>query len=181
MLSIDLGITERESELCALLSVGLDLQVCAARLGIRMSTARNHLKSIFRKDWNAFSVGAHSPPADWCRGVRPIESLIASVGLRRVGQLWPSGLCRNCAVGGDLLWSSIASGEGMRARRTPHDPNELSKDAMHSCTWTRDKLHTVRIWHRPEPRLPEIRPDSQPATTPTQRSAELQPIRLLMP
>jgi DNA-binding CsgD family transcriptional regulator len=56
MLSLDLGITEKESELCALLSVGLDLKVCAARLGIRVNTARNHLKSIFGK------TGTHSQP-----------------------------------------------------------------------------------------------------------------------
>jgi DNA-binding CsgD family transcriptional regulator len=54
MLSAELGITAKEAELCALLSTGLDLQVCAGRLGIRPNTARNHLKSIFGK------TGTHS-------------------------------------------------------------------------------------------------------------------------
>jgi len=43
------GFTRRESALAELLLEGLDLREVAARLGIRMTTARAHLRQIFEK------------------------------------------------------------------------------------------------------------------------------------
>jgi DNA-binding CsgD family transcriptional regulator len=48
-LSMDLGITVREAEVCALVVEGLDLHVISARLGVSPHTIRTQLKSIFRK------------------------------------------------------------------------------------------------------------------------------------
>ena len=53
-LAHELGITSREAELTALLSIGCDLQNVAQRLGISVHTVRTHLKSIFAK------TGIHS-------------------------------------------------------------------------------------------------------------------------
>jgi len=49
MLCADLGLTAKEAELVALLSVATDLEPAALRMGIKVSTARTHLKSIFAK------------------------------------------------------------------------------------------------------------------------------------
>jgi DNA-binding CsgD family transcriptional regulator len=45
----DLGITAREAELAAQLSLGLSLQQVSHRLGVSIHTARVHLKSIYAK------------------------------------------------------------------------------------------------------------------------------------
>lgn len=45
----DLGISEREAEIAALLAMGHDLSVIAQRLNISIHTARSHLRHIFAK------------------------------------------------------------------------------------------------------------------------------------
>ena len=45
----DLGISEREAELAALLVMGLELSDISSRLAISIHTARSHLKHIFEK------------------------------------------------------------------------------------------------------------------------------------
>jgi DNA-binding CsgD family transcriptional regulator len=49
LLRVDLGITRREAEVAALLTMGFDLAAAAAECGISVHTARNQLKSIFAK------------------------------------------------------------------------------------------------------------------------------------
>jgi len=49
IISRDLGISEREAEIAALLAMGHDLSVISRRLGISIHTARSHLKHIFEK------------------------------------------------------------------------------------------------------------------------------------
>jgi DNA-binding CsgD family transcriptional regulator len=49
VIAMDLGITEREAELGALLLCGCSPAQAAIRLGISVHTVRHHLKSIFRK------------------------------------------------------------------------------------------------------------------------------------
>lgn len=49
IISRDLGISERESEIAALLAIGFDLSRISRRLGISVHTARSHLKHIFNK------------------------------------------------------------------------------------------------------------------------------------
>lgn len=44
-----LRLTAREAEIAALIAEGLSLTEIAARLSLRLGTARNHLKSIFDK------------------------------------------------------------------------------------------------------------------------------------
>jgi DNA-binding CsgD family transcriptional regulator len=43
------GLTAREAQVAALLAEGLSLAEIAGRLGLRIGTARNHLKAIFEK------------------------------------------------------------------------------------------------------------------------------------
>lgn len=73
ILARDLGITLREAEFAAYLVAGLGLPQCAMRLGVSVHTARNHLKSIFRKTGartqselvaKVLLGPASSPPAD---------------------------------------------------------------------------------------------------------------------
>jgi DNA-binding CsgD family transcriptional regulator/PAS domain-containing protein len=54
ILAADLGLSEREAQISALLAGGLDIPHIALRLGISVNTTRVHLKSIFGK------VGVHS-------------------------------------------------------------------------------------------------------------------------
>jgi DNA-binding CsgD family transcriptional regulator len=49
LISSDLGISERQGEIAALLVAGYDLSSIAARLKISIHTARTHLKGIFAK------------------------------------------------------------------------------------------------------------------------------------
>jgi DNA-binding CsgD family transcriptional regulator len=49
LIAHDLGISEREAEICALLVAGHDLKGIAARLNISIHTARTHLKTVFGK------------------------------------------------------------------------------------------------------------------------------------
>jgi DNA-binding CsgD family transcriptional regulator len=49
IISRDLGISEREAEIAALLAIGCDLSRISQRLGISVHTARSHLKHIFGK------------------------------------------------------------------------------------------------------------------------------------
>ncbi len=49
LIARDLGVSEREAEVAALLVAGYDLKQVAARLDITIHTARTHLKSIFAK------------------------------------------------------------------------------------------------------------------------------------
>jgi DNA-binding CsgD family transcriptional regulator len=49
IISHDLGISEREAEIAALLAIGYDLSRVSQRLGISVHTARSHLKHIFSK------------------------------------------------------------------------------------------------------------------------------------
>ena len=49
IISCDLGISEREAEIAALLAIGYDLSRVSQRLGISVHTARSHLKHIFSK------------------------------------------------------------------------------------------------------------------------------------
>ncbi|MBI1179158.1 MAG: hypothetical protein GC201_01275 [Alphaproteobacteria bacterium] len=43
------GLSRREAQIAAALAAGLDLEACAARLGIARNTARYHLYNVFRK------------------------------------------------------------------------------------------------------------------------------------
>lgn len=54
LIAADLGISDREAQVAALLATGMDLQRAALRMGISRETARTHLKSIFSK------TGLHS-------------------------------------------------------------------------------------------------------------------------
>ena len=45
----DLGISSREAEIAALLSMGLELSGIATRLSINIYTVRTHMKAIFSK------------------------------------------------------------------------------------------------------------------------------------
>jgi len=49
LIAADLGISEREAELAALLAAGMEIDQVARRLGISLHTARTHLKSIYSK------------------------------------------------------------------------------------------------------------------------------------
>jgi DNA-binding CsgD family transcriptional regulator/PAS domain-containing protein len=49
MLACDLGLSERESEVVALLVVGYDMAFISKRLNISVHTSRSHLKSVFAK------------------------------------------------------------------------------------------------------------------------------------
>jgi DNA-binding CsgD family transcriptional regulator len=49
IIACDLGISEREAEIAALLAIGCDLSRISQRLGISIHTARSHLKHIFNK------------------------------------------------------------------------------------------------------------------------------------
>jgi len=49
IISRDLGISEREAEIAALLAIGCDLSRISQRLGISIHTVRSHLKHIFGK------------------------------------------------------------------------------------------------------------------------------------
>jgi len=49
IISRDLGLSEREAEIAALLAVGCDVSHISRRLGITLHTARSHLKHIFDK------------------------------------------------------------------------------------------------------------------------------------
>lgn len=49
LIAHDLGISEREAEIAALLVAGYDLKAIAARLHISIHTARTHLKTVFGK------------------------------------------------------------------------------------------------------------------------------------
>src|ERR1700719_973062 len=49
LISRDLGISAREAEIAAMLSMGFDLSGVATTLGISLHTARAHLKHIFEK------------------------------------------------------------------------------------------------------------------------------------
>jgi DNA-binding CsgD family transcriptional regulator len=49
IIAVDLGISEREAEIAALLAIGYDLSCISQRLSISIHTARSHLKHIFSK------------------------------------------------------------------------------------------------------------------------------------
>jgi DNA-binding CsgD family transcriptional regulator len=49
IIASDLRITYREAQIASLLAAGNDLRVTAQRMGIKLHTARSHLKSMFAK------------------------------------------------------------------------------------------------------------------------------------
>jgi DNA-binding CsgD family transcriptional regulator len=49
LLMLDLGVSEREAEVAALIVEGRDLKAVAARLDITVNTARSHIKRVFAK------------------------------------------------------------------------------------------------------------------------------------